>query len=267
MLHKKKPDNFFFFFLVVFQRTVAANDDDTKEKEVQDVEGELKKMKYPRSIGFIISNEFCERFNYYGMRTVLVLYLTQKLAYEEDTATVIYHLFTTFVYFLCVLGAIIADSWLGKFKTILYLSLVYVGGSTIMALGAIPPLDLPGRVFAILGLALIALGSGGIKPCVAAFGGDQFKIPEQAKQMASFFSLFYFSINAGSLISTSVTPILREDVNCFNEGDCFPLAFGVPGVLMAVSVVIFMAGKYLYIIKKPAGNVVVAVTKCIAVST
>lgn len=88
----------------------------------------------------------------------------------------------------------------------------------------------------ILGLVLIALGSGGIKPCVAAFGGDQFKLPEQVKQMATFFSLFYFSINAGSLISTTVTPILRQDVKCFEQDDCFSLAFGVPGMLMVVSI-------------------------------
>jgi len=88
----------------------------------------------------------------------------------------------------------------------------------------------------MLGLFLIALGSGGIKPCVAAFGGDQFKIPEQAAQIGTFFSLFYFAINAGSLISTSVTPILREDVQCFDDTGCFSLAFGVPGILMIISI-------------------------------
>lgn len=81
-----------------------------------------------------------------------------------------------------------------------------------------------------------ALGSGGIKPCVAAFGGDQFKMPEQAKYMLTFFSLFYFSINLGSFISTFITPILRSDVKCFQEDDCYPLAFGVPGALMVLSI-------------------------------
>lgn len=88
----------------------------------------------------------------------------------------------------------------------------------------------------LIGLALIAVGSGGIKPCVAAFGGDQFRIPEQVYQMTTFFSIFYFSINCGSLISSTVTPILRHDVRCFEEDDCFPLAFGVPGVLMVISI-------------------------------
>lgn len=88
----------------------------------------------------------------------------------------------------------------------------------------------------VVGLALIAIGSGGIKPCVAAFGGDQFKLPEQAAQIATFFSLFYFTINSGSLISTYLTPILRKDVHCFGDDSCFPLAFGLPAVLMIVAV-------------------------------
>ncbi|XP_058128607.1 peptide transporter family 1-like [Anopheles ziemanni] len=233
------------------------------ETEVSDVEGEPKKLKYPRAIPFIISNEFCERFNYYGMRTVLVLYLTRKLDFDDDTATVLYHTFTTLVYFMCVIGAIIADSWLGKFRTILYLSIVYTIGSGCIALGAIPTWDLNARAMTIAGLLLIAFGSGGIKPCVAAFGGEQFKLPEQAKYLALFFSMFYFAVNSGSFVSTMVTPILREDVKCFDDDDCFPLAFGVPGLLMVVSIIIFIIGKPLYKISAPSGNMFVKVSKCI----
>ncbi|XP_017114568.1 peptide transporter family 1 isoform X2 [Drosophila elegans] len=237
--------------------------EDNDFKNVSEAEGQQKKLPYPKSVFFIISNEFCERFNYYGMRTVLVLYLSRVLGYSDDTATVVFHIFTMFVYFLCIFGAIISDSWLGKFKTILYLSMVYICGSVLLTLGAIGPLNLPMETFTMLGLALIALGSGGIKPCVSAFGGDQFKVPEQVKQITSFFSLFYFSINAGSLISTTVTPILREDVSCFGDINCYPLAFGVPAVLMIVSVIVFVLGRSLYKMKPPAGNMVVLVSSTI----
>ncbi|KAM7348686.1 yin isoform 2-T2 [Cochliomyia hominivorax] len=220
-------------------------------------------VKYPKAVGFIISNEFCERFNYYGMRTILVLYLTSKLHYDKDTSTVLFHVFTMLVYLCPLVGAIVADSWLGKFRTILYLSIVYAIGGVIVALGAVPTLNLPVQGATILGLVLIAIGTGGIKPCVSAFGGDQFKLPDQAKQLATFFSLFYFAINAGSMISTSLTPILREDVHCFGDIDCFPLAFGVPAILMLISVVIFVAGKKLYVMKPPAGNMILGVSKCI----
>ncbi|XP_055915649.1 peptide transporter family 1 isoform X1 [Eupeodes corollae] len=228
------------------------------------MEGQVKKIPYPKSVGFIISNEFCERFNYYGMRTILVLYLNRELGYSTDSSTVIFHIFTMFVYFLCILGAILADSLLGKFKTILYLSMVYVCGSVLVTLGAVPTWHLPATTFTMLGLALIALGSGGIKPCVSAFGGDQFKMPEQVKQAATFFSLYYFAINAGSLISTTVTPILREDVRCFGKQECYSLAFAVPAVLMILSIIIFVLGRPLYKIRPPAGNVVVLVCKTIA---
>ncbi|KAG5684405.1 hypothetical protein PVAND_013640 [Polypedilum vanderplanki] len=242
------------------------------EEKRKDVEQSQVKLKYPRAIPFIISNEFCERFNFYGMKAILVLFLTRKLMYDDDISTIIYHTFNCLVYFFCIFGAIIADSWWGKFNTILYLSIVYVIGSGTMALAAVEPwiaIDPGARALTITGLFLIALGSGGIKPCVAAFGGEQFKMPEQAKQLATFFSLFYFSINAGSLISTSVTPILREDIPCFGMDDCFPLAFGVPAILMVVAILFFLFGKFLYKILPNQGNMLVKVCKCIgnAIST
>lgn len=140
-----------------------------------------------------------------------------------------------------------------NFSTILYLSIVYAFGSVIVALGAIPTVPLSPEMATIIGLLLISIGTGGIKPCVAAFGGDQFKVPEQTKQLAMFFSLFYMSINAGSLISTTLTPVLRENVHCFGEHDCYSLAFGVPAVLMVVAICkyafcVFL--KYAYLVLK-----------------
>ena len=114
-----------------------------------------------------------------------------------------------------------------------------------------------------IGLGLIALGTGGIKPCVSAFGGDQFQLPEQERQLQTFFSVFYFSINAGSFISTIVTPILREDVECFGDTTCYSLAFGVPAALMAIALVIIVLGKPLYKMNPPQGNILVKVISSI----
>ncbi|KAG7211258.1 hypothetical protein KM043_010566 [Ampulex compressa] len=222
-----------------------------------------RKLKYPRSIFFIVSNEFCERFSYYGMRTILTLYLRNKLNYSNDTSTVIYHIFTMFVYFFPLFGAMLADSILGKFRTIFYLSIIYALGQLLLSLSAAPIIQLPPREFSLIGLLLIALGTGGIKPCVSAFGGDQFVLPQQERYLSTFFSLFYFSINSGSLISSFLTPILRSDVSCFGENTCYSLAFFVPAVLMAVSIVIFIVGKPLYKIVEPTGNVVLNVSKCV----
>jgi solute carrier family 15 oligopeptide transporter 1 len=194
------------------------------------------------------------------------LYLTRKLKFDENSATLIYHGFTTLVYFCCVFGAIIADSWWGKFKTILILSCVYVSGSTLIALASIEPWNWPKTELTMVALFLIALGSGGIKPCVAAFGGEQFTLPQQAKLVAYFFSAFYFSINSGSLISMLITPIFRQDIECLGMNDCYPLAFGVPAVLMLTSIILFLCGKVLYKIFPPQGNMFVKVCKCVGVS-
>jgi dipeptide/tripeptide permease len=209
--------------------------------------------RFPPSIFFIVGNEFCERFSYYGMRAVLTLYLWRFLGFEKDTATAFYHGFIVLCYCAPVLGAIIADSCLGKFTTIISLSIVYAIGNIAVSLAAIPPVfnySLDGeRAMTFVGLILIALGTGGIKPCVSAFGGDQFK-EEQKSLLPKFFSIFYFSINAGSLISTFLTPIFRADVQCFGQ-DCYALAFGIPAGLMIVSLIIFIIGSPLYIKHRP----------------
>jgi len=223
-----------------------------------------EKPKYPKSVFFIISNEFCERFSYYGMRTILALYLRNILLYSDDDATVIYHVFVMMCYFFPILGAMLADTLLGKFRTIFYISIVYALGNVVVAFSSTTgAIEIPARELSIVGLLLIAFGTGGIKPCVSAFGGDQFKLPQQERQLQQFFSIFYFSINAGSLISTFLTPIFRQDVRCLGMDTCYPLAFGVPACLMIVSLIIFVIGKRLYIIKKPEGNVVLQVCKCI----
>ncbi|NXL13458.1 S15A1 protein, partial [Setophaga kirtlandii] len=179
---------------------------------------------FPLSIFFIVINEFCERFSYYGMKAVLTLYFTRFLHWDGNFATAIYHTFVALCYLTPILGAIIADSWLGKFKTILYLSIVYAIGQTVLSVGSIndltdhnqdgsPDAIAVNVALSMVGFVLIAFGTGGIKPCVSAFGGDQFE-EDQEKQRSTFFSLFYLSINAGSLLSTLITPTIRGKVTC-----------------------------------------------------
>ncbi|XP_040887853.1 solute carrier family 15 member 1b [Toxotes jaculatrix] len=243
---------------------------------------EMKKPKsksatvcgYPISIFFIVVNEFCERFSYYGMRAVLVLYFKYFLRWDDDFATTIYHTFVALCYLTPILGAIVADSWLGKFKTIVYLSIVYAVGQVVMAVSAIHDITDTNKdgtpdnmtfhvALSMVGLILIALGTGGIKPCVAAFGGDQFG-DHQEKQRSTFFSIFYLSINAGSLLSTVITPILRaQECGIHSQQKCYPLAFGVPAALMVVALIVFIVGSGMYNKTAPQGNIMVKVCKCI----
>nr|XP_009942980.1 PREDICTED: solute carrier family 15 member 1 [Opisthocomus hoazin] len=229
---------------------------------------------YPLSIFFIVVNEFCERFSYYGMRAVLVLYFKYFLQWDDNLSTAIYHTFVALCYLTPILGALIADSWLGKFKTIVSLSVVYTIGQAVMSVSSINDLTDHNRdgspdnvsvhiALSMIGLILIALGTGGIKPCVAAFGGDQFG-DDQEKQRSRFFSIFYLSINAGSLLSTIITPILRaQECGIHSKQRCYPLAFGVPAALMAVSLVVFVIGSAMYKKVQPQGNIMIRVSKCI----
>ncbi|XP_071389295.1 solute carrier family 15 member 1 [Centroberyx affinis] len=208
------------------------------------------------------------------MRAVLVLYFRYFLRWDDDLATSIYHAFVAMCYLTPILGAIVADSWLGKFKTIIYLSIVYAIGQIVMAISAIHDITDTDRdgtpdnmtfhvSLSMVGLFLIALGTGGIKPCVAAFGGDQFR-EHQEKQRSTFFSVFYLCINAGSLLSTIITPILRaQECGIHSQQKCYPLAFGVPAALMVVALVVFIVGSGMYYKAEPQGNIMLDVCKCI----
>ncbi|CAG5110947.1 Oidioi.mRNA.OKI2018_I69.chr2.g5294.t1.cds [Oikopleura dioica] len=215
---------------------------------------------YPYHVFFIIGNEFCERYAYYGMRSILIIFLTYFLGFSKDESTIIYHSYIAMCYFFPLIGGIIADSCLGKFWTILNLSIVYLAGMVMMTVSAVPFGDdnspnNTNTILAICALITVAMGTGGIKPCVAALGGDQFKDTKKGKeQLSGFFSLFYASINAGSLMSTFVSPILRE-LQCFDRADCYAIAFVVPACLMFVAIIAFVAGSKKYIIKPSKGNV------------
>ncbi|XP_072947569.1 peptide transporter family 1-like [Epargyreus clarus] len=234
------------------------------EKDVMHRDIKPVKDRFPRVVMIIMLTEFCERFSYSGMRAFLTLYLRSKLGYSDEGATETYHIFNTFVYVFPIFGGIIADNWLGKYRTILYMMFVYAAGNILVAITAIPQLHLPGRLCTFIGLLMITMGTGGIKPCVTTFGGDQFKLPQQDKYLPVYFSMLYFNLCVGSLIAKTVSPILRSDVHCFGDKDCYSLAFGAPGLVIIAAIVIFFAARRTYIIKKPEGNIIVEFVKCVA---
>src|SRR6187551_1148970 len=135
-----------------------------------------RKAPLPKQIPFIIGNEACERFSFYGMRNILTKFLisTMLLQYVPDkdlrelAAKDVFHTFVMGVYFFPLLGGWIADRFFGKYNTILWFSMIYCVGQFMLAGFA----DEPNGFY--VGLFLIALGSGGIKPLVASFMGDQF---------------------------------------------------------------------------------------------
>ena len=200
----------------------------------------------PAGIPYIIGNEAAERFSFYGMRAILVVFMTQYLLNTDGTLDSMaeaeakgwYHLFVSAVYFTPLLGALLSDGLLGKYRTIIVLSLVYVLGHFALAVDHT-------RLGLAFGLGLIAAGAGGIKPCVSAHMGDQFGQSNQ-HLLSRVFSWFYFSINLGAFSSMLATPWLME-----HHGPA--LAFGVPGVLMLVATLVFWWGRKRFVHIPPAG--------------
>jgi POT family proton-dependent oligopeptide transporter len=198
----------------------------------------------PRQIRYIIGNEGCERFSFYGMRNILTVFLVSSLllylpeAERAGGAKEVFHTFVIGVYFFPLLGGWLADRFYGKYNIILWLSLVYCAGQACLAM------FVTNRTGFYLGLGLIALGSGGIKPCVAAFVGDQFD--ETNKHRAKVvFEAFYWIINFGSFFASLLMPIFLRDLGP-------SIAFGIPGALMFISTVILWIARKQYVMVPPA---------------
>ena len=200
-----------------------------------------KKSTYmPKGIPYIIGNELAERFSFYGMKAILIVFMTQYLMdsngnpdlMNKTDATFWYHIFTTAVYFTPILGAIISDAFLGKYKTILLLSIIYCLGHFTLAIDET-------RLGLLIGLSLISIGVGGIKPCVSAHVGDQFG-KTNSHLLEKVFSWFYLSINVGAAISSLLTPILLNKYGPY-------IAFGIPGILMLIATVLFWMGRNVFV--------------------
>jgi len=207
--------------------------------------------RMPPGIPYIVGNEAAERFSFYGMRAILVIFMTQYLVgqdgqlspMDEEQAKAWYHTFMSAAYFFPLMGALLADALFGKYRTILTLSLVYCLGHLALAVDET-------RLGLFAGLALIAVGAGGIKPCVSAHVGDQFGRLNQ-HLLEKVFGWFYFSINLGSFVSTLLTPVLLEHFGP-------QVAFGVPGVLMFMATVVFWLGRNRFVHVPPGGRQFVA---------
>jgi POT family proton-dependent oligopeptide transporter len=157
---------------------------------------------------------------------------------SENEAQGYFHLFVSAVYFMPLFGALLADGVFGKYRTILLLSLVYCLGHFTLALDNT-------RMGLLLGQSLIAIGSGGIKPCVSAQIGDQFGLANQ-HLMSKVYSWFYIAINAGAFAAMLIIPWLLNHSGA-------TIAFAVPGLLMLLATVLLWLGRHHYIHKPPAG--------------
>ncbi|MEY4514162.1 MAG: hypothetical protein RLZZ450_6284 [Pseudomonadota bacterium] len=204
---------------------------------------------WPKGVPYIIGNEGCERFSFYGMKAILFVYLTQLLTAQgvasslaEREATDVVHTFNAAVYATPLIGALIADRWWGKYRVILYLSLAYCVGHACLA-----AYDGNYTGF-VVGLMFIALGAGGIKPCVSAHVGDQFGRGNWTK-VERVYQAFYFMINFGAMFAQLIVPAVKQKFG-------FAYAFALPGVLMALATVAFWSGRkvFIHVPGRPGGK-------------
>jgi proton-dependent oligopeptide transporter, POT family len=208
----------------------------------------LKTDKMPPGVPYIVGNEAAERFSFYGMKGILVVFMTKYLMDSQGHLSVMskedaqgyFHVFVSAVYLLPILGAFLADAVLGKYRTILWLSIVYCIGHFALALNDT-------RIGLFIGLGLVALGSGGIKPCVSASVGDQFGSSNQ-HLLTRVYNWFYFAINSGSAGATILMPWLLADKRFGPKW-----AFGVPGIAMIIATIIFWIGRKKFVHIPPTG--------------
>ncbi|EPS69660.1 hypothetical protein M569_05105, partial [Genlisea aurea] len=222
---------------------------------------------------FILVTECCERLAYYGMGTNLVNFLKTRLGMGNVAASNSVTNWSGTCYFTPLIGAFLADSYLGRYWTIFNFCIIYILGMTLLTLtasvhGLIPRCDSEGchptrfqTAMCFVALYLIALGTGGIKPCVSSFGADQFDDNDEKEKpkKASFFNWFYLSINVGALIASSVLVWIQMNVG-------WSWGFGIPAAAMAVAVAFFLFGSRRYRFQKPGGSPLTRIAQVVVAS-
>ncbi|MEW4567459.1 oligopeptide:H+ symporter [Tautonia sp. JC769] len=191
---------------------------------------------HPKGFWFIFWGELAERSSYYGMRAILLLYMSTQLGLGDQMASFAMSQFIAAAYFLPLVGGYIADNYFGKYWTIVGFSVPYILGHVILGVESVP--------FLIIALALLAMGSGVIKPNISTLMGltyDQ-KRPGEEQLRSDAFAMYYAAINIGSAASTFMLPFLRDRYG-------YAIAFLFPAVLMAVAFIFFAAGKKHYAVE------------------
>ncbi len=216
---------------------------------MSDIQKNISKGKMPKAVPYIIGNEAAERFSFYGIRSVMSTFLVAQFFnptmnpllqnVAEAKSNELVHMFVFFAYLAPMIGGILADWFFGKYKVILYVSIIYAIGNLVLALTT------NNLTLFSIGLIVIAAAAGGIKSCVSANVGDQFDKSNE-HLLSKMYGWFYFTINTGSILSTIAIPIIYNKYGA-------KWAFGIPGILMCLATIIFWMGRKKYVRVAPSG--------------
>ncbi|CAL0333592.1 unnamed protein product [Lupinus luteus] len=196
---------------------------------------------------FIIFVEFAERFAYQGMASNLVIYLTHVMNVPDTEAVKDVNTWVGVSALFPLIGAFIADSYLGRFKTILISSIIYLLGTILLTL-SVSSLNHHKMMF-FLAIYVASIGDGGHKPCVQTFAADQFDedTMEERENKSSFFNWWYMGVVAGSMIPVFLIPYLQQN-------GWWAMGFGLVGGVLALALAVFLLGIRRYRKEGPAGS-------------
>ena len=198
-------------------------------------------LGHPRGLATLFFTEMWERYSYYGMRALLFLYMVGSvqqpgLGFDEKRAGAIYGWYTFSVYATGLLGGIIADRWLGHYRSVLIGGIIIACGHFSMAI--------PGLPFFFTGLGLIVIGTGLLKPNVSTIVGTLYS-KEDTRRDAGF-SIFYMGINLGAFVAPLITGFLGQRIN-------WHIGFGAAGVGMTLGLIQYVAGRK-YLVARSEGS-------------
>lgn len=196
---------------------------------------------HPRGLFVLFYAEMWERFSYYGMRALLILYLTRYWLFPDGKASLIYGAYTALVYVAPLLGGYLADRWLGQRKAVVYGGVVLALGHTLMAVegarGSADPAVMQADpmidVF-WLALALIIVGSGFLRANISVIVGQLYPLTDVRRDGA--YTVFYMGINVGAALGTILVGYLGETLG-------WSWGFGLAGAGMVCGLLIFLAGR------------------------
>jgi len=229
------------------------------------IDASTRKSVLMNTAGYIIVTEFCERLTYYGFAGSLVLFFQRELNYTNANADVQFSFWSSVCYLTPLLGGLIADTFIDRYKTILVFSTLYLIGLVVVEFSIIPGKVNAGTFY--LGIYVIALGTGGIKPNVSTLGADQFNelYSKDRKEKESFFNWFYWSINLGAMISYTLVSYVCQFGLPFLGGETysFIVGYGIPTIMMGLAILVFISGTKKYLVMQPQGSVLLTAIKII----
>ncbi|XP_049398896.1 protein NRT1/ PTR FAMILY 8.2-like [Solanum stenotomum] len=224
---------------------------------------------------FIIVNEVAERLAFFAVAVSMVSYLVFEMHQSLPDAATHVNDWIGAAYVLTLVGAFLADAYFGRFLTIIIFSCIYFMGMILLTLSAsidslrppqctkrpCTPSTNAQTSFLYGALYLIALGTGGIKPCVSTFGADQFDEldKKESQKKYAFFNWFFFAINMGALLGITLLVYVQQEKG-------WTWGFGVPTIAMFTSIVVLIVGFKKYRYKKPMGSVFTRFVQVIVVS-